>query len=104
MFYFTIPNEATWFICNAPIIYTDGDFYVLGGWIGDGSSNVIGKLDATTFILSKVGDLNSAKQGHNVIFDGAHFLVIGGYGRSKTEKCTLENNQMTCVQQNPELY
>ena len=60
-------------------------------------------MDATTKIWSKVGDLNSARDGHNVIFDGAHFLVIGGYGTQKTEKCTMANGQMTCIDQNPEL-
>ena len=61
-------------------------------------------MDATTKIWSKVGDLTSPRSGHNVIFDGAHFLVIGGAGtRLKTEKCTLVNGQMTCAEQNPEL-
>ena len=47
--------------------------------------------------------MNSAREGHNVIFDGAQFLVIGGDGRYQTEKCTLANDQMTCAEQNPEL-
>merc|ERR1711892_882316 len=94
-------------IIDAPIIYTDGAFYVFGGYSGGnfGGSSIksIGKLDATTFIWSKVGDLYSGRYGHNVIFDGAHFLVIGGLGTKKTEKCTLVNGQMTCAEQNSEL-
>ena len=81
----------------------DGAFYVFGGRTS-GSLKGIGKLDATTKIWSKVGDLNSERYAHNVIFDDAHFLVIGGSGiRYKTEKCTLDNGRMTCGEQNPEL-
>ena len=60
-------------------------------------------MDATTSTWSKVGDLNSARSSHNVIFDGAHFLVIGGSGTQKTEKCAMANGQMTCAEQTPEL-
>ena len=60
-------------------------------------------MDATTKIWSKVGDLNSGRSGHNVIFDGAHFLVIGGEYFKKTENCTMVNGQMTCAEQKPEL-
>ena len=102
-FVFIIPNEAKSFIRYAPIIYTDDAFYVFGGYSYDGSIKSIGKLDTTTMIWSKVGDLNSGRVAHNVIFDGAHFLVIGGERTHKTEKCTLANNQMTCAEQNPEL-
>ena len=47
--------------------------------------------------------MNSARSGHNVIFDGAHFLVVGGREKLKTEKCTLVKGQITCAEQNPEL-
>ena len=83
-------------------MYTNGAFFIFGGYSG-GSIKGIGKLDATTKIWSKVGDLNSGRAGHNVIFDGAHFLVIGGAYERKTEKCTMANGRMTCAQQNPEL-
>ena len=60
-------------------------------------------MDATTKTWSKMGDLNSGRHAHNVNFDGAHFLVVGGYGTRKTERCTMANGQMTCIEQNPEL-
>ena len=51
---FYIPNKANNNIIDAPIIYTDGAFYVFGGYSGGnfGGSSIksIGKLDATTFI------------------------------------------------------
>ena len=89
----------------------DGNFYVFGGSEETTDyKRTIGKLDATTFIWSKAGALNSGRDGHNVIFDGAHFLVIGGggyggggYGNYETERCTLVNDQMTCANQNPAL-
>ena len=40
---------------------------------------------------------------HNAIFDGQYVLVVGGGGRKKTEKCSISNDQMTCVSQLPEL-
>merc|ERR1712106_85099 len=89
-------------ISYAPIIYSDGGFFVFGGW-SDYNIKGIGKLDATTFMWSKVGDLNTRRRSHNVIFDGAHFLVIGGDGTYKTESCKMDNDQMACVEQNPKL-
>lgn len=43
------------------------------------------------------------RQGHNVIFNGVHFLIVGGEGSKKTEKCQLVSGQMTCAEQSPEL-
>ena len=44
-----------------------------------------------------VGSLNYARFGHNVIFDGQHFLVVGGYDEFKNEVCTLgEDKMITC--------
>ena len=97
---FSIPNEASSYIYYAAIIYVDGAFYVFGG---TPSIRAIGKLDATTTIWSKTGYMKTSRYAHNVIFDGRHFLVIGGYGTKKTERCTIKQDEMTCVEQAPEL-
>ena len=56
-----------------------------------------------THVWSKAGYLNTSRKGHNVIFDGRHFLVIGGYETKKEERCTIVRDEMTCVEQAPEL-
>ena len=40
---------------------------------------------------------------HNVIYDGNYLLVIGGYGNYMSEKCAIDNGQVTCTSQTPEL-
>ena len=47
--------------------------------------------------------MKTTRYAHNVIFDGEHFLVVGGRDIKKTERCTLNNGLMTCTEQNPEL-
>ena len=54
-------------------------------------------------IWTKAGELKNPRDEHNVVFDGSNFLVFGGSGTKKTEKCTILNNQMTCTEQTPEL-
>ena len=83
-------------ISDAPIIYFEGFFYVFGG-------TKINKLNAATHVWSKAGDLNTSRYGHNVIFDGRHFLVVGGRGTKKTEQCTITHEEVTCVEQAPQL-
>ena len=47
-----------------------------------------------------------------MIFDGSDIIVVGGdnrnidpgsHGLMKTEKCTIAEGQMNCVEQDPEL-
>ena len=76
---------------------------MVGGWPNRDVGTTIGKLNAETYVWSKAGDLNTSRYGHNVIFDGRHFLVVGGHHKSGTEKCTLENEKMTCVEQDSTL-
>ena len=55
----------------------------------------------------KAGTLNYGRFEHGVIFDGAKFLIVGGYadtnGAAKNEVCTLEGSTMTCVEQSTAL-
>ena len=101
-FYFLeLQIEDSSFIYWAPIIYVDGFFYVFGGYPYSSHGTTINKLDAATHVWSKAGDLNTSRFAHNVIFDGRHFLVIGGAGTKQTERCTTRQGEMTCVEQAP---
>ena len=84
----------------APIISVNDAFYVFGG---SPSYRGILKLDAQN-IWKIVGFLNAIRNGHNVIYDGTHFLVFGG-AKSKlaTEKCALSNEEVNCIDQSPSL-
>ena len=98
-----IPVEATSYIYRAPIVFIHGAFYVIGGY-GAKNQNVIGKLDATTKIWSKSGELVQGRLGHNAIYEGSSILVVGGFYTHKTEKCIFSNAQITCSEQDPELH
>ena len=47
--------------------------------------------------LCLAGHMKGARSGHAVIFDGAQFLVIGGYYR-KTENCDPNGKTVTCTE------
>ena len=62
--------------------------------------------------LSKAGTLNRGRRGHNVIFDGEKFLVVGGWAKkwlessspyANIEVCTLSGSTMTCVEKQTSL-
>ena len=55
-------------------------------------SNTVARLDLATSGWMKLGELKTRRSGHGVIFDGEVFLVIGGEGDKKTEKCKLSGN------------
>ena len=48
--------------------------------------------------LCLAGHMKGARSGHAVIFDGAQFLVIGGYYR-KTQNCVPNGKTITCTEQ-----
>ena len=81
---------------------------MIGGYTGSISrSKTIAKLDSTSFEWTKAGDLITERRGHNAIFDGKNFIVVGGYpssnGAVNTEKCSISEGQVTCVEQDPTL-
>ena len=96
-----IPDKAS-SLSYAPIIYLSDAFYVIGGWSGRKEST-IGRFDLTTRQWTKSGDLVSGRRGHNVIYDGNYLLVIGGDGNLMSRKCSIENGQVACISQTPEL-
>ena len=101
-----IPTKDGSYIHLAPIIFVDGAFYVIGGDRGS-NSKTVAKLDSSSHEWSKAGNLVVGRNGHNAIFDGSHIIVVGGYksggGSAKTEKCTIAEGKVTCVEQDPEL-
>ena len=96
--------KANEYISNAPIVYHERAFYVFGGGIDyNGSTNIIGRLDASTLTWRKAGHLNNARWGHGAIFNGDVFIVAGGYGNLKTEVCSINNSSVICLEQTPTL-
>ena len=89
----------------APILYLENAFYIFGGWICESSnkSNVIARLDNNSQ-WSKAGELREARHAHGAIFDGSHVMVIGGGSEYQTEKCTIQDGNISCVSQQPTLY
>ena len=89
---------------QAPIIYVDGAFFVIGG-IDSASnySNNIGRLDEETLSWTKAGTLKSGRYGHNAVFDGSVILVVGGASTQQTEKCVISCSEVSCTTQSPEL-
>ena len=103
-----IPSKDNSYIYRAPIIHVEGAFYVIGGVTGStGYSKTIARLDSISYEWSKAGDLISGRYGHNAIFDGSNIIVIGGYAGSgvslKTEKCSIAEDKVTCIEQDPSL-
>ena len=76
---------------------------MFGGDTRGGVLTTIGRLDIKTRKWTNAGDLVVERRGHNVIFDGQYVLVVGGMGTYKTEKCSIENERLTCASQSPEL-
>ena len=103
-----IPSKDGSYVIYAPIIHVDRAFYVIGGYTGSTSnSKTIAKLDSISYEWTKAGDLIVGRRGHNAIFDGSDIIVVGGYAGSgvslKTEKCTIAEGKVTCVEQDPAL-
>ena len=81
-------------ISRYAITYFQNGFILFGGWTSDTYySKTIARLDLTTTTWSKLGDLKTGRIGHGVIYDGQVFLVVGGNGNRKTEKCTLSGTE-----------
>ena len=82
-------------------------FYLFGG-IEKGSSpygdyvTAIGRMDVTG-LWTLAGELLQPRSGHNVIYDGAYFIVVGGNGQYATEKCSINSGSISCTSQTPEL-
>ena len=102
-----IPTKDNDRISYAPIVVAEGAFYVIGGYTSFTAHSTIARLDSTTYEWSAAGNLLKGRHGHNAIFDGSDIIVVGGYPGNdesvKTEKCTITEGRVSCVQQNPSL-
>ena len=97
-------TEVERYIYVAAVLFVDGWFYVIGGVADGKKSNTIGRLDAMKHIwASSPGSLNAARRGNSAIYDGSNFIVVGDRDTQMTEKCSLSDNKMTCIEQTPEL-
>ena len=87
------------YIQAVPIIFVVDSFYIFGGRHNDTDSSIIGRLDEHEN-WSSVGEMLTARRGHNVIFDGSSFIIVGGYnGTFKSETCTMQNGAISCEEQ-----
>ena len=95
--------QATTYFYNYAVVHFQEAFIYFGG-MGSSGESLIAKFGTTTRQWSNLGNLVTGRHSHGAIFDGAHFIVIGGYRDAyTTEKCSLSGSTMTCKQQEPEL-
>ena len=80
-------------ISHYAMISHQNGFILFGGWTDNGSSKTIARLDLATTSWIKLGELQTGRYGHGVIFDGDVFMAIGGQGKFKTEKCMLSGKE-----------
>ena len=59
-------------------VFVNGNFFIIGGWADEEKSNTIARLDETTWLWSKVGRLNTARNGHAAIWARPKLVVVGG--------------------------
>lgn len=90
-------------LSESAAIFAQETFFLFGGWTDLGPTDVIAKLDATTFQWSMVGRLNAVRYYHGAIAVDDVIFIIGGYGEKQTERCTIFNNEVKCVNQEPRL-
>ena len=95
-----IPINAS-YIYNQAVVYAYSSYFYFGGRY---SESIIARLDGSSYKWNKVGQLNEGRWGHNAIHLNGHFLIVGGSGTKKTEKCVFKNNQMVCHSQSPSLF
>ena len=108
------PTEAGILISHAPMIYHENSFFLFGGKSFDEASSVwyeerrIGRMDLDGQ-WTEAGKMNQGRYGHNVIYNGVFFMVIGGQLANltvtefQTERCSVRNGSISCGSQTPEL-
>ena len=86
------------YIYNQAVVYVYSSYFYFGG---SGAESIIARLDGTTYQLSKIGQLNVGRNGHNAIHLNGRFVIVGGNGTRNIEKCEYKNDQMVCQSQLP---
>ena len=81
-------------------------FYIFGGDSGPDTytpSNTIAEFSTVTKEWTKLGELNQARYGHGVFIQQGDFIVVGGSGTFRTERCTLNEGTIRCTLIDPKL-
>ena len=87
-----IPTKDSSMVGQAPIIFVDGAFYVIGGRTGSAKyGKTIAKLDSITFEWSKAGDLT---EGHEL--EKIRDFPFLCKSRSFTSGCASKNCAISC--------
>ena len=78
-------------------------FLFFGGHNGLTRTDEIYQLSSQKFYWKNIGKLNHSRHGHSVALVDNHFLVVGGNGYFKTERCKYSSDKIDCVEQEPKL-
>ena len=102
----SIHQETGSFIFDYAVLNHNGGYILFGGFKGssglDGSvSTTVARLDENNTSWRKLGDIKNAREGHSAIYDGQVFLIIGGKGTETTEKCSISESSIDCMDQSP---
>ena len=99
-------------ISFAPIIYHNGNFYILGGRsetepTGSKLISTIAKYNETSRQWTNSGTLQHRRYGHNAIINSNYIMVFGGVeekvpAEMKSEKCVILDD-IYCSDQEPTL-
>ena len=101
---FDYDSVKDFFICGYAPVFTNGVFYIVGGYVDERNSNTIARLDAITWSWSSVGRLQTSRNGHGAIWLNLNLIVVGGWEIMPTEFCKFENNEFTCTEQKSNLH
>ena len=82
------------------VIFHGRSLYYFGGTDENHNDlNSILRLDSGSWTWSNVGQINSARNGHEVILVGEKVMVVGGAGTKNNEACLLMvNGHFNCTE------
>ena len=91
------------------VVFHGGSHYYFGGFNSNPIDSIL-RLDESSWTWSFVGQLNTARSGHEIILVGNTFTVVGGKGYEQTsvssrwinvqtDACLLNNGYFTCTEQ-----
>ena len=66
-------------------------------------TNTIASFSTVTKEWKKLGELNQARYAHGVFIQQGDFIVVGGWGTFRTERCTLNEEAIRCTLIDPKL-
>ena len=78
-------------------VFHGGSYYYFGGYSSAAIASIL-RLNGNSWTWSNVGQINTSRHGHRVMFVGNTFMVVGGGGTVGNEACVLANEQFTCTE------